>query len=134
MLKHEADLALTHRPPACILAMKVDAARIGRLQPGDDPEQSRLSRARWTQQRHQLPAGNIEAHIVEGHKVAESLPKLTHLDAHAAILSGMPAAVAACATARRCCHSIRVLRARVTRASTVSTDATAKLAANAYSL
>ena len=46
-------------------------------------------------------------------------------------LSSAPAASAA---ERRCCHSTNVFSARVTKASRVSTDATAKLAAKAYSL
>ena len=134
VLEHEPDLALAHRLGGRVLAVEVDRALIGRLQPGDDPEQRGLARSGGPEQRHQLAARHVEAHVVEGDEVAERLAQMADLDAHAAILSGGESASARSAAARRCCHSTRVLSARVTKASRVSTEATAKLAAKAYSL
>ena len=134
VLEDEPDLALADRLGGRVLAVEVDRAPIGRLQPGDDAEQRGLARSRGTEQGHQLAARHVEAHVVEGDEVAERLAQMTDLDAHAAILSG-GGTTSVCSAAARCCrHSTRLLRARVTKASRVSTEATAKLAAKAYSL
>ena len=134
MLEDEADLALAHRLSGRVLAVEVDRALIRRLQAGDDPQQRGLAGARGAEQRDQLAAGHVEAHVVEGDEVAECLAQVADLDAHAAILSSESSVSARIAAERRCCHSTSVLSASVTSASRVSTEATAKLAAKAYSL
>src|SRR5829696_2414445 len=141
VLEHKADLPLADWLAGRIFPMKMDGPGVGGLQPGNDAKQCRFPRAGWTQQCHQLPARNIDAHVVQGDKVAERLAKIANLDAHAipfaalkAGCSGVLSGTALSAVLRRCCHSTAVLSERVTSASKVRTDATAKLAANAYSL
>ncbi len=73
MLKHEPDLPLPHGLIGGVLAVKVDGALIRRLQAGDDPEQGGLARAGGTQQGHELAAGHVEAHVVQGDEAAERL-------------------------------------------------------------
>ncbi len=134
VLEHEPHLPLAHRLIGRVFAVEVDGAMIRRLQPGDDPQQRGLARPGWAEQRDQLARRDVEAHVVQRREIAERLAQVTDLDAHAVILSGMSSVSARSAETRCCCHSISVLSARVTRARSVSTDATAKLAAKAYSL
>ena len=135
VLEDEADLPLADRLVGRVLAVKVDRALIGRLQPGDDAQQRGLARSRGAEQRHQLAARDVETHVVERDEVAERLAQVADLDAHAAILSRSDVGVRERPpAARRCCHSTSVLSASVTSARSVSTEATAKLAAKAYSL
>src|SRR5215216_3928415 len=134
MLKHKPNLALTHRLIGRVFAVEPNGALIGWLQAGDNAKQCGFSGAGRSQQRDQLATRNVETHVVEGDKIAEGLVKIANLDAHAAVLSGVPSMPTRSVKDRRCCHSTRVLRANVTSASSVRTDATAKLAAKAYSL
>ena len=87
MLEDEPDVALAHRLVGRVLAVEVDRALIGRLQAGDDAEQRRLARAGGPEQRHQLAAGHVQAHVVERDEAAEGLAQIADLDAHAVIPS-----------------------------------------------
>jgi hypothetical protein len=134
VLEHEPDLTLAHRLRGRVLAVEVNGAPVGGLQPGDDPEERGLARARGAEEGHQLAAGHVETHVVERGEVTKRLAEVADLDAHAAIPAGVSPASARSAAARCCCHSTSVLRVSVTSASRVRIDATAKLAAKEYSL
>jgi hypothetical protein len=54
VLEHEADPPLAHREAGGILVVEQDAAGIRRLQPRDQPQESRLARAGGPQQGQQL--------------------------------------------------------------------------------
>ena len=94
VLEDEAHLPLAYGTIGGVLALEEDGSLIGRLQSGNDPEQGGLARSGRPQQGYQLAAGNVEAHVVEGDKVAECLAQFADLDAHAAILSGVDSASA----------------------------------------
>mmetsp|Transcript_1013 Transcript_1013/g.2513 ORF Transcript_1013/g.2513 Transcript_1013/m.2513 type:complete len:443 (-) Transcript_1013:3285-4613(-) len=123
MLEHEADLALAHMGVGRVLAVQQHPAAVGLLQAGDDAQQRGLAAARGAEQRDQLAAGEFQADVTEGGEVAEALVDVFDLDAHEA----------SCAeTAAR--HSTICLSTSVTSASSARMDATAKAAANWYSL
>ena len=85
VLEHEPDVALAHRLVGRVFAVEVDRALIGRLQAGDDAEERRLARPGGPEQRHQLAAGHVQAHVVERDEPAERLAQIADLDAHAMI-------------------------------------------------
>ena len=129
MLEHEADLTLAHVGVGGVLAMEEDVARIGHLQAGDDAEQRRLARARRPEQRHQLAGRDVEVEVVADDRRAEALVEVADFDAHYVFSIG--AAASPCAWTRR---STMYFSTSVTRASPASSEATAKAAANWYSL
>ena len=107
-----------------ILAGEQHLAGIGGLKAGDDPQQRGLAAAGGTEQRDQFAVGKVEADIVEGNVLVELFADIADFDAHDA------------SSRRSSCarHSTRLFRVRVTRASRASSEATAKAAANWYSL
>ena len=82
VLEDEADLAFPDGPAGGVLAVEDDPPRICGLQPGDDPEQGRLARPGGAQERHQLPAGDGQAHVVQGGKAAELFMHMFDDNAH----------------------------------------------------
>ena len=98
---------------------------VGVLEAGDDAQQRGLAAAGRAQQRDELARGELEADVVERDEVAERLADAADFNAHGASGSW------SCTPAR---HSMKVLTTSVTRASSASSDATAKAAAKLYSL
>ena len=127
MLKDEADLPLACAHLGRVLPMEADRAGIGELEAGDDAQQRGLARSGRTQQREQLAGGDVEVETIDRDEAAEALRDAGQLDAHGPSLSCEWKLV----WARR---STAYLSASVTRASEASSDATAKAAANWYSL
>ena len=82
MLEDEADAALLHRQPGRVLAGQLDAAGVGRLQPGDDPQDRALARARRAQQGDELAGRDLERDVLHGLERAVPLREVLHLDAH----------------------------------------------------
>src|SRR4051812_15543159 len=110
MLKHETDAALADSGVGGILAMKENLSAIGGFKAGDDAQQRGFARARRAQQRHQLPAGNFEAHVIDGNEITECARHVADLYAHALPLSILS----------RASHSTSVFAARDTSASSAS--------------
>jgi hypothetical protein len=123
VLEHEADLALAHMGVGGVLAIQQHTPCVGLLQAGNDAQQRRLAAARGAEQRHQLTGGKVQRHIAQGGEVAEALVDVLDLDSHHASLVDWLAR-----------HSMNCLITSVTSASSASSDATAKAAANWYSL
>ena len=86
MLKDEADAAMLNRHGRRVLAGQLDSARVGRLQPGDDPQDRALARARWSQQGHELAGGNLERDVVDRLKCPVPLREIAHGDGHGSLL------------------------------------------------
>ena len=82
MLKDKAHAPLPRRHGVHIDAVKDDRARVGRLKPCYDPQQRALAAAAGPEQGHQLACLNLEAHIVNGDKVAEPLAHVLNADTH----------------------------------------------------
>ena len=72
-LEHHVDRSQVRRNAGHVLAVDLDAAGIGRLQPGQQAEQRGLAAARAAQQGEQLAAGDLEIDIVDGDDGAEAL-------------------------------------------------------------
>jgi hypothetical protein len=54
VLEHKAHVALAHMHVGGVFAAEMDAAHVGRLQPGDDAQQRGLAAARGAEQRDQF--------------------------------------------------------------------------------
>ena len=69
---------------ACVASTPsmLDRARVGRLEPGDDPQQRGLAAAGRAEQGGQLAGGEGHVDVVEGDEVAEALVDAADLDAH----------------------------------------------------
>ena len=133
MLKDEADVAVAGRGAGDVFVLVKDRARVGRFQPGDDPQQRGLARPRRPEQRQQRALLDIQADVVERHEIAEALGDVLDGNAHATTCSPTACNAAASARSRRVLRSSQVLTASVTRASNVNTEATANEAGMLYS-
>src|SRR5262249_54386886 len=60
VLEDEADAAVAHADARDVLAVEQHLARILELEPGDDPQQRRLARARGAEQRDELAGLDLE--------------------------------------------------------------------------
>src|SRR5262249_27454606 len=125
VLEHEADVPLADRGVGDVLLVVEDRARVGHVEPRDDAEEGRLPGARRPEQREQLAAGDLEAHVVQRDERAERLRKMPDRDAHWRR--------SASARSRRVFHSSAVFTKSVTSASMASTDATANAPGRLYS-
>ena len=127
MLKDEADVALANSNGAGVFAMKQHLAGVGRIQPGDYSQQRGFTRARRAEQRDQLAGFDMQADVVKRNEVAKFLADVSKLDTHAATLIARSSCYCFTGTTR---HSSEYLATSVTMASKVSSDETAKAAAN----
>ena len=82
VLEDEADVALAHADLGDVLVVVAHRAVVGDLEPGDDPEQRRLPRARGPEQGEERPARHLEAHVVERQELVEALGDPGDPDAH----------------------------------------------------
>ena len=74
VLEHEPDATLLRPARAVTSSPSISTGPgVGRLEPGDDPQQRRLARAARAQQRRQRPLGDLERDVVERGEVAEAL-------------------------------------------------------------
>ena len=87
VLEHEADVSLLRRERSRVLAGEQDLALIGGLEPGDDPEQRRLSRAARAEERGQRARLDVERDVVERDEVAEPLRDVANQNGHQAVSS-----------------------------------------------
>ena len=99
-LEHEADIALLHRLGRGVLVAEEDAARGGGLEPGDEPQQRGLARARGPEQRDQLARADVERHVVERRVAREFLADVLDADIQRRAPS-VPAACAASSSPKR---------------------------------
>src|SRR5262249_35616673 len=86
MLEHEPHPSALDRHRRGILTGQLDRARLGCLQPGDDPQDRALARARGTQQGHELAGRHLERHIVDRLERPVSLREMPYPDAHELVL------------------------------------------------
>src|SRR5262249_19631762 len=100
-----------------------DRAAVGQLQPRDDPQERRLARARRPQQRQQRAARHLQADMVQRPEPAEAFAHVLDGDAHACL--PLPSTRSTRTGSRRACRSSATFTISVTRASRVSTEATA---------
>src|SRR3954447_6877342 len=93
VLEHETDIALADAARQRILAVEMDLALIGPVQPGDDTQQRGLARSRWTEQRDELARVNVEIDVVEGGKGSKAPGHLVQGDLHpfTPLRRGLPA-------------------------------------------
>src|SRR6185312_1587032 len=123
VLEDEADIAVLHRFVARILVAEKDRALRRRFQPGNQPEQGGLARARWPEQRNQLARDDVERHVLERRVLREFLTDVLDSD----IQRGCPAC--SCRRAARSSpnrSSKMVLMMSVTSAKSASSEAIAK--------
>jgi NDP-sugar pyrophosphorylase family protein len=122
-------------------AVLFDRARVGVLEPGDNPQERRLARPRWPEQGQERAVGNVERHVVERRKGSEVLGDVANMNAHGQAASRVASWVVPSAdrarsrsrasAASRC--SMTNLTTRVTSARPASTLATAIEAGWRYS-
>ena len=72
VLEDRVDVARVGRAGGDVGAGELDAARVGQLEAGDQPQRRRLARARRPEQREELSAGDVEGHRVDRDDVVES--------------------------------------------------------------
>ena len=82
VLEDEPDAPLLHRQLRRVLAGQLDAAGVGRLQPGDDPQDRALARSRRPQQGDELPGRHLERDVLHRLEGAIPLREILYLDAH----------------------------------------------------
>ena len=86
VLKHEADLALTHMHIGGVFTAEVNAAGVRGFQPGNDAQQRGLAAARGPEQRDQFARIDVETDIAERLEIAEILADVADFDAHVGLL------------------------------------------------
>src|SRR5262245_17524538 len=82
VLEDEADLALSRAQVGNILAAEADGPGIGEIEAGDDAQQRRFARARWTEQRQELAGASIEADVLDRRRRSEALGDASELNCH----------------------------------------------------
>ncbi len=130
VLEGKPGLALAGGQVRDVLAVEQHLAGsgIGKFQPGDDAQQRGLARAGRTEQGDEFAGFDLQAHVVQGGEASKLLGDVADFDAHEAVVQLVGGAVALCF------HSTQVFRARVTSASSVSSEATANAPTKLYSL
>src|SRR5690606_33402822 len=128
VLEHKTHLAFPHMGSRCIFALQQYAAAVGLFQASDNAQQGGFAATGWPQQRHQFPGGKIQGDVIQRHKAAELFVNIVDLNAHDE--ASRVADSSDCST--RC--STHTLITKVNNASRASREATAKAAANWYSL
>src|SRR5439155_22621371 len=73
VLEHGVGLADVWREHGDIAAAQLDAAGVGTFEAGDEPQQSRLARPRWTEQREELAFAHLEVDAVSRDDVPVAL-------------------------------------------------------------
>ena len=84
MLEDEPDAAILGTRARHVVAGDPHYAVVGLLEPGDDPQQGRLPRAAWPEQRGQPAFGHLERDVLERHEVTEPLGDSFYLNPHRA--------------------------------------------------
>ena len=82
VLEDEADVAALRRLLGRVLAGDVDPAAVGRLEPGDHPQQRGLAAAAGAEQGREGAVADLERHVVERDELAEALRHGVDDDAH----------------------------------------------------
>ena len=82
VLEDEADVATLRGEPGRVLAREQDLARVGPLEAGDDPQQSRLAGAAGPEHRRERALRDLERDIIDGEERAEALRDVADLDRH----------------------------------------------------
>ena len=120
VLEHEACATLVGGAVGDFLAMELNVAVafVRELQTSNDAQQRGLATAAGAEQRHHLARADVEVYFLQCFKFAKGLADVLDAYAHAA-----PRWVV-----------VRVFSNRVIRASSASTEATAKAGTNWYSL
>ena len=75
VLEHEADAAVAHRQRRGVLVVEQDAAGRRRLQPGDQPQEGRLARARGAEQGHEFAGLHLKVEVAQRRGAVERLGK-----------------------------------------------------------
>ena len=71
VLEHEAHVPLSGVAVGDVGAILFDPAGVGPLEPGNDPQERRLARARRPEERQERPLGDVERDVVERLEGAE---------------------------------------------------------------
>ena len=106
VLEHEADAPALRRDARRVLAVDLDGAAVGTLQPGDDAQQRGLAGARGTEQRCQRPIRHLERDVVERRERSEVLGDVANGDhescsSRRGLILVMTSSVSSAITARR---------------------------------
>ena len=88
MLEHHRQPALARRKRVDPLVVEDDFAGVGGLEPGDDPQQGRLARSRWTEKGDEFTRAELEIDSVEDRDVFEGFSNIAKFKSgHGAYLS-----------------------------------------------
>ena len=125
MLEHEADTAGGGMGLGRLDPANGDAARVRLVQPGDEAQQGGFARARRAKQRQQLALVHGEVHVIEHRMAVEAARDIGNGDfsGHYAVLFRFTAL-----SSSRSRNSTAALATSVTKASSASSEATAKAA------
>src|SRR5262249_26753792 len=114
-----------------VLVLVQVGSGVRRFQPGDDPEQRRLARARRSEECQEGAVRDVETDIVESQEAPEPLHDVLDGDAHASPPAFSRRSFSA--RSRRVFHSSVVFTRSVTSASSARIDATANAPGMLYS-
>src|ERR1051326_4745509 len=87
MLEDEAGLPLTDVLICRVRAVKENIPAVGNVQPCNDPQQSGLSGAGWTDKGHQVPGFDLQADVIQCLEIAVALTNVLYFDAQSSIPS-----------------------------------------------
>ncbi len=87
VLEDEADTTLLWPPYGDVLPVDEDAAELGRLEPGDDPQQCGLAAAARPEECRERSRGDLHRYVVERDVLVEPLRDATDGDRHQRLLS-----------------------------------------------
>ena len=88
MLEDEAHAAGGGFQVGDVLVIEANPPAVGKLEPGDDPEQGRLARSRGAEQGKELAVARIEADVVKRGVIAERLADIAERNAQCAAPAG----------------------------------------------
>ena len=86
VLEHKPDVATLGRQRGGVGAVDEYRSGVGLIKSRDDRQQGGLAAAAGPEQSRQLAAADVDAHVVEGDEVAESLGYVQGLDSHDRLL------------------------------------------------
>ena len=125
VLEHEADVPATGARGRGVLAVDEHRALVGPIEAGDDPQQRRLARSRWTEERKELARWHHQIDAAQSLKRAERPRGIAYFDAHVPDPVAPIDAGTAASRTRRLRFSTIVCSTSVRTATIASSDATA---------
>jgi hypothetical protein len=89
VLEDKPYFSVSHRPGGCVLVAKIELPRLGRFEPGDDPQERSLAGARRPQQCNQLAILDLKVDPAQRARSAEIFRDADDPDVHGQLRSNV---------------------------------------------